>query len=300
LPYKQLSVIDDSHRKPVLAIEWLPAALEFERRGRNPSEKNPKDGPAKYFLTIAGDGQLMIWDFQALYDSINDNDFAWRPLHRIQLQRQDSGTEMGCCHILYSTDRYDDKGNKLLTNWFASTEEGELIFGDWAAKHEDDRKPDCCKKMFTVSKTYRPMLSLEKSPFFADILLGVTDWAFYIWKDGLQEHLFQSTYTGTYFARGLWSPTRPSVIFLGLVSGGIDIWDFSDQSHKASLTDTGASVAISSMSFLKQPDISTGAAQMTEQLLAVGDAEGYLHVLTIPKNLVKAGNRELDNMKIVI
>merc|ERR1712190_606088 len=99
------------------------------------------------------------------------------------------------------------------------------------------------------------------------------------WKDGVEEHLFQSTYTSTYFARGLWSPTRPSVIFLGLVSGGIDIWDFSDQSHKASLTDTGASVAISSMAFLKQQDASSGIvlSHGSEQLLAVGDAEGYLH-----------------------
>jgi WD40 repeat protein len=292
VPYKQLSIIDESHRKAVLAIEWLPATLEFERRGRSASEKNPKDGPVKYFVTIAGDGQLMIWDFQALYDSINDNDFMWRPLHKVQLNRQDSGTEMGCCHLLYCNDRYDDKGQKLLTNWYASTEEGELIFGDWAARHEEDRKPECCKKIFTVSKTFRPMLSLERSPFFADILLGVTDWAFYIWKDGIQEHLFQSTYTSTYFARGLWSPTRPSVIFLGLVSGGIDIWDFSDQSHKASLTDTGASVEISSMTFLKQDSHNS-----SEQLLAVGDAQGYLHVLTIPKNLVRPAGRELENMK---
>merc|ERR1719324_360827 len=195
----------------------------------------------------------MIWDFQTLYDSINDNDFTWRPLHKVQLNRQDSGTEMGCCHLLYCQDRYDEKGAKLLTNWYASTEEGELIFGDWAARHEEDRKPECCKKMFTVSKTYRPMLSLERSPFFPDILLGVTDWAFYIWKDGIQEHLFQSTYTSnlTYFARGLWSPTRPSVIFLGLVNGGIDIWDFSDQSHKEYQFHPVTSVAITSMKFLE-------------------------------------------------
>lgn len=245
----------------------------------------------KYFATIAGDGQVMIWDFQALLDAINDNDYVWRPVHRIQLQRQDSGTEMGCCHMLYCHDRFDDKGNKQLTNFYASTEEGELIFGDWAARVEEDRKPEFCKRMFTVSKTFRPMLSLERSPFFQDILLGVTDWAFYLWKDGVQEHLFQSSYTSTYFTRGLWSPTRPSVIFLGLVSGGIDIWDFSDQSHKASLSDAGASAAISSMAFLKHGDLTQ------DQRLAVGDAGGHLHVHTIPKNLVRQAGRELDNMQ---
>merc|ERR1719263_1146055 len=167
----------------------------------------------------------MIWDFQAMLEGMSDNDFSWKPIHRIQLQRQDSGTEMGCCHLLYCTDRKDEKDNKLLTNFFASTEEGELIFGDWAARAEEDRKPEFCKKMFTVSKTFRPMLSLERSPFFPDVILGVTDWAFYLWKDGVKEHLFQSSYTTqNYFTRDVWNPTRPSVIFWGLVNGGVDIW----------------------------------------------------------------------------
>merc|ERR1719401_2745575 len=233
----------------------------------------------------------MIWDFQVLLDAINDIDYQWRPVHRIQLQRQDSGTEMGCCQMLYCHDRVDEKGNKQLTNFYASTEEGELIFGDWAARVEEDRKPEFCKRMFTVSKTFRPMLSLERSPFFPEILLGVTDWAFYLWKDGEQEHLFQSSYTSTYFTRGVWSPTRPSVIFLGLNSGGIDIWDFSDQSHKASLSDTGASVAISSMAFLKHGDMEK------DQKLAIGDAQGHLHVHNIPKNLVRQAGKEFDNMR---
>jgi hypothetical protein len=276
----------------VLAIDWLPPTIEIDRRGRNAQDKNPKDGPVKYFVTIAGDGQVLLWDFQSVLDSINDVDFVWRPLHRVQLSRQDSGTEMGCCHLLYCPDSVDEKGNKALTRFYASTEEGELILGDWAARAEEDRKPEYTKKLFPVSKTFRPMLSLERSPFFPDILLGVTDWAFYLWKDGVKEHLFQSSYTSTYFTRGVWSPTRPSVIFLGLNSGGIDIWDFSDQSHKAALSDTGASVSISSMVF-REPMKNDNA----EQLLAVGDAHGHLHVLMVPKNLVRMAGKEQDTMK---
>merc|ERR1711865_1270574 len=169
----------------------------------------------------------------------------------------------------------------------ATTEEGELIFGDWAARVEEDRKPEFCKKQFAVSKTFRPMLSLERSPFFPDILLGVSHWAFFLWKDGVKEHLFQSCSSTVYFTRGVWSPSRPSGIFLSLMNGGLDIWDFSDQSHKASLYHIIASVAISSMIFLPKMD------QTQQQMLAVGDEQGHLHVLNMPKNLVKvAGTRE--------
>jgi WD40 repeat protein len=291
--HKVLSYIDDSHRKPVVAIEWLPPALEFEKR-RGMSEKNPKDGPVKYFATIAGDGLVMIWDILQLLESINDHDFQWRPVHRVQLQRQDSGTEMGLCQLLYCLDRYDDKGNKMLTNFYATTEEGELIFGDWSARAEEDRKPEIIKKLYTSSKSFRPGLSLERSPFFPDIVLSVTDFAFYLWKDGVSEHIFQSSYmtnASNYFTCGRWSPTRPSVVFLGLISGAIDIWDFSDQSHKASLNDVGASVGISSMVFLKSQE------KMKEQLMAVGDVNGQLHVHVLPKNLVREQGKEQDLMQ---
>jgi len=291
IAHKQLSVIDDSHKKAVLAIEWLPPNLEIERRGRGASMKDEKDAPTKYFLSTAGDGQVMIWDFTSCIEGLNEFDFTWRPIHRIQLQRQDSGTEMGLGHILYCHDRTDEKGHKQLTNFYATTEEGELIFGDWAARVEEDRKPEYTKKMFAVSKTFRPMLSLERSPFFQDILLGVTDWAFYLWKDGVKDHLFQSSYTSPYFSRGVWSPTRPSVIFLGLVSGGVDIWDFNDQSNKASLSDTGASVPISSMVFLKHGDL------QADQKLAIGDAQGQLHVHSIPKNLVRQVGKEQNSFQ---
>merc|ERR1712139_59850 len=159
---------------------------------------------------------------------------------------------------------------------------------------EEDRKPEVIKKMFPGSKSFRPMLSLERSPFFKDIMLSVTDCAFYLWKDGVSDHIFQSSYmsnASTYFTCGRWSPTRPSVVFLGLISGGIDIWDFSDQSHKASLSDTGASVGISSMVFLKHGDINK------DQMLAVGDVNGHVHVHLIPKNLVRQQGKELELME---
>lgn len=297
IPHKVLSIIDDSHRRPVTAIEWLPSTIELERRGRGASEKHARDSPVKYFITLAGDGQVVIWDFLGMLESIGDADLMWRPVLKVQLQRQDSGTEMGCCQALYCHDRQDAKGNKLLTNFFASTEEGELIFGDWAAQGGEDRKPEFCKQIFTCSKTFRPALSLEFSPFFPSILLSVCDWAFYLWKDellrdGIKEPLFQSSSPSTAFTRGVWSPTRPSVIFLGLQSGSIDIWDFSDQSHKASLTATVTSQAISSMMFLRQVD-----SRETDQKLAIGDSHGNLHVHVISKNLVKQAGKEKSRME---
>jgi len=229
--------------------------------------------PNKYFATISGDGQVLIWDFITARDSITDPDFLWKPVHRIQLQRQDSGTEMGLCQMLYQLPKIqpDDSGKKkaapVYTNFYASTEEGEVMFGDWAAKAEDDRKPEFCKRIITISKTFRPMYCLQRSPFFPDIILGVVDWGFYLWKEGEKEHLFSSPAGPSYFTCASWSPTRPSVIFLGRLDGSIDIWDFSDQSHKASVSHPVTSAALSTLVFAE--------GQAASQL-AVGDGEGHL------------------------
>merc|ERR1719174_3522676 len=159
-----------------IGIAWLPPDLEFEARGRGrPKAMNPPDGPMKYFVTTSSDGQVLVWDFLAALEGLEEPDFQWRPVHRAQLQRQDSGTEMGLCHLIYNGMRTDEKGVLTATNFWDSTEEGELIFGDWAARSEDDRKPEFVKRMYNTSKTYRPMVALERSPFFPEILLGVTD-----------------------------------------------------------------------------------------------------------------------------
>ena len=81
-----------------------------------------------------------------------------------------------------------------------------------SARAEDDRKPEFCKKMLTTSKTFRPGVALQRSPFFPEIILSVTDWAFFLWKDGLKTHFFQSPAPQSYFTSGTWSPTRPSVL----------------------------------------------------------------------------------------
>merc|ERR1712118_582446 len=61
--------------------------------------------------------------------------------------------------------------------------------------------------------------------------------------------------------------------------------------HKASLFHPVTSVAVSSMIFLSCTNPNE------EQKLAVGDEHGHLHVLNMPKNLVKQASREFDAMK---
>jgi hypothetical protein len=131
------------------------------------------------------------------------------------------------------------------------------------------------------------------------------------------------------------SPTRPGVIFLGKSDGMLEVWDFLDQSHRASLTMGVTACALTSIAF--RPPISNSSsagaasamttnsngagagaasnpaasssssssasagggnvpassAAMTQQpvkqqLVAIGDQIGNLHILEVPRSLARA------------
>ena len=93
-------------------------------------------------------------------------------------------------------------------------------------------------------------MSLERSPFFEDMLLTVGDWSFQIWKEGETSPLFQSGYAAEYYScgerprpggdevlsttwhgcsylmptlPGCWSPTRPAVVYVADNSGNLQV-----------------------------------------------------------------------------
>lgn len=47
-----------------------------------------------------------------------------------------------------------------------------------------------------------PITSLERSPFFDDVILTVGDWSFQIWREGQPKPLFQSGYAAEYYTTG--------------------------------------------------------------------------------------------------
>ena len=137
---------------------------------------------------------------------------------------------------------------------------------------------------------FRPSVALQRSPFFADVFVDVTDWSFTLWKDGLDTPIFYSPMATSHYTSGRWSLQRPGVLFISKGDGHIDVWDFTDQSHRASLTLNVAPVAICSIEF--SPMLSG-----KRQLLAAGDKTGNLHILDTPMDLMRPHPNENQLME---
>lgn len=132
-----------------------------------------------------------------------------------------------------------------------------------------------------------PVRSLQRSPFFEDILLSVDIWTFALWKIGFKKPIFVSRSVEGYLTTGCWSPSRPGVIYIGLIDGSIEVWDLLDHSHQPSTVASIGSSQVASMEF----------SVSSPQLLAVGDIQGILHIMEIPRRLRRIQHKEKSIMQ---
>ncbi len=292
IQYSVASSIEAGHRTTVLDLVWLPPSMEVSAKGklnvntdaippllRSASIKGLVPDVLTYqFATSAPDGQILIWDTRFRKD-YKEMDLLWVPIFRINLTRADMKEELTLTSISIST-------SSVNTKMVAATEEGELVFADWGPHVEGNRV------QFIYPWHHGPIRSLERSPFFEDILLTVGDWTVSIWKEGTGSRpLLGSPYNTSGATVGRWSPTRPGVFYVGHVDGSIDVWDLLDKTHVPTLSQQIAPCAVISMEFLPVDTSATRQSNILHQFV-VGDEAGTLHLLEVPKNLARQAPNE--------
>jgi hypothetical protein len=99
----------------------------------------------------------------------------------------------------------------------------------------------------------------------------------------LAQPVVKSSFAPTYLTCGRFSPTRPGVVVAARADGSLDIWDLVDRSHEPSLQHNVGPEALTALEFWGDSSL---------QLLAVGDKQGTLHILEIPRTLRKPLNNE--------
>jgi len=245
-------------------------------------------GDSNQFATISEDGQILIWDIRFGDKDPRKNttesglSIPWRGMHGIQLFRPEGGGKMGGSHICFQ------RGQKS-TAFAGSSDEGELFLVDLSLKAEDSSSQSAMvTKIWQYERSYRPTVALDRSPFFEDIILTVHDFHFSIWKNDIDVPIFSSCLLkNAQFTCGAFSLYRPGIIIVGRNDGGIDIWDFLDQSHRSTLQ---YNVVTFGISFIRFHDA-------MHAFLGVGDDNGTLHILELPYTLWKKIGNEEQTMK---
>jgi len=274
----KMSTIEGSHKKDVTDLQWLPKDTCVKAPyGKRVDSEDAKKG-TKQFITTSFDGQVMIWDLHYMKKEKDPRkekpDLVWVPIYKCQLSFNDGTAgkrETGVTRFVLPEDVYK-------TSMFCVSDMGELVKADWIRREgeegESNNIVDCNPLHIN------PCIAVQRTPLLPmpDLYLTVGDGSFCIYKEGIAEPLFRSRHSLVPLTAGLWSPTRHGVVFVAKADGSIDIWDLLDRSHEPSMTINVSSFPLTSLSFWNVKSTS-------QQLVAVGDSNGTLFVLDVPRNL---------------
>lgn len=286
-----MSTVERSHKSYVSDIQFIPGGVKVDR-------KNPNNGESVHFISVSEDGQVLIWDSRIVEkEALKEKPLSmWSPLNNIMLIRQDGGGELGLTKVLFSP-------SQTTPTFWAASDEGDLLMVDWSVKpaSNDDgaKSAEYVKLTLESERNYRPVLALERSAFYDDLLLTIHDFHFAIWKTSvIEEHpkpIYCSANTfGSHNTAGAFSPTRPGVIFI-TKTDGIDVWDFVDQSNKPSLTLNFATSAITTFKFQTTQKQNR---RSPHQIVAYGDEQdGALTLYEVPNNLKNHQENETQIIK---
>ena len=125
------------------------------------------------------------------------------------------------------------------------------------------------------------LILMERSPFFNDVLLTVGGWSFGVWKESSNSNISKNpllhiSSNDKKYTAGAWSPTRPSILFIGTNEGNVEVWDLLEKTHEPSVVQNISTAGIT--------QLTPWVVSNKTNLIAVSDAVGTLHILEIPWN----------------
>ncbi|XP_063710237.1 dynein axonemal intermediate chain 3-like [Symsagittifera roscoffensis] len=330
--YCAVSMIDQSHKNWVTDLQWIPDHIDINRQGQILENHKAScvelvtsgcDGHVMFWDIRAPKGTSNLKPHDnplKVPNTFKYLDLLWKPIMRIPIHRTDGHGEhspyvfsyretQGDRSILPTLDAEEErqeeerrkqaesvglrpsspKEKKVLqgasTHYFVGTEDGEIIYLDWTLEKDTETGKLVHKSPEWVKATHDgPVKTLDRSPFFKEVLLSVGGWNFCIWLEACAEPLMQSQSHNCQLTHGRWSPTRAGVFFISKSDGCIDVWDLLDRTSDPVLTQSVSPHAITKLNPIK---ISTN-----QQLLAIGDSYGTLHVLEVPWVLRQGAAKE--------
>ncbi|XP_063263485.1 dynein axonemal intermediate chain 3 isoform X6 [Prinia subflava] len=249
-------------------------------------------------------------------------DLSWKPLIKINLHERNTNTEYGPTRISLRElqYRYKPRGKarslsalrtsikekpytemsasssknlevleNISTDFFVGNEDGEVVYSNWKKKIDtNSAKPVSQKHSQKYALHTETINTLQKSPFFKDILLSIGGQKFAIWKEGVTNGpILQSSCSAGRYTAGQWSLTRPGVFFIGRDNGNIDIWDLLKKTHEPSHFQN---ISKSIITFISPSSASE------QHFLAVSDNLGVLHILEICHTLCHPSSNEHANI----
>ncbi|ESP02449.1 hypothetical protein LOTGIDRAFT_199692 [Lottia gigantea] len=330
--YCAVSSIEHSHKARITDIMWVPDHMEINKLGEPKENKNTQcvqlmTCATDHCVLIWDTRPIKIQQTKdddkgpknpmGVPNTFRHLDLTWKPLLKVQLHKSEPGgdhsptkftihekqgtrppvskveladkessTTGGFSYNKPASGKEKKTLQDVKTHFYVATEDGEVVYVDWMPqKDQDTGKIQTPKPDYYHTIHDGPVSTLQRSPFFKDIVLSIGGWTLAIWKEGVTSGpILHSCADNIRLTGGHWSPSRPGVFFVAKADGSVDVWDLLDKTHEASMNQSISATAITTL-FPHQ-------VTQKQQLLAVGDNSGTLHILEIPWSLRHPTNNE--------
>ncbi|CAH6777166.1 dynein axonemal intermediate chain 3 [Phodopus roborovskii] len=176
------------------------------------------------------------------------------------------------------------------TKFFVGTEEGEVIYTDWKMERDSETGRFMAKKPVNLYTVHDGAVhTIQRSPFYNDIILTIGGWNVAIWKEEVMTGpLLQTCCAPKRYTAGHWSLTRPGVFYIGREDGYVDIWDLLEKTHEPAQSQN---ICITMITYIKPWTFSS-----KQQFIAIADYYGTLHILEIPWTLSHPSFNEVSSV----
>ncbi|XP_030583005.1 dynein axonemal intermediate chain 3 isoform X2 [Archocentrus centrarchus] len=242
---------------------------------------------------------------------------TWKPLFRVSLPKIDTSGEYA--PLKFSLEHYTCNGNtgrntdsegdgnavipdysqlripsaKTLstledvnTKFYIGTEDGEVVYTDWKLEKDESGRLFSGKPLLCFGTHHWSVNTIQRSPFFKDVVLTTGGWNFAIWKEDVMDGpIFVTPSSEQECTVGCWSLSRPAVFFIGKADGSIEMWNLLLNTSEP--TQVYAHITNTKITCIK-PWITSPK----QHYLAVTDNLGMLRVLNIPKTLYSPSTNE--------
>ncbi|XP_029285354.1 LOW QUALITY PROTEIN: dynein axonemal intermediate chain 3 [Cottoperca gobio] len=259
-------------------------------------------------------------------DTFKHLDRTWKPLFRVSLPKIDTSGEYA--PLKFSLEHYtcngnntgrtkeeaneNDDGSEVIpdysrlrvpsaktlttledvnTRLYIGTEDGEIVYTDWKLAKDDSGRLQSAKPLHCFSIHHWLVNTVQRSPFFKDIILTTGSWNFAIWKEGVMDGpIIMSPSSEQVCTVGCWSLSRPAVFFIGKEDGSIEVWNLLEKSSEP--VQVNAHVTNAKITCIKP-----WTASSKQHFLAVTDDLGMVRVFEIPKTLYVPSRSESLTVK---
>ncbi|XP_040041162.2 dynein axonemal intermediate chain 3 [Gasterosteus aculeatus] len=176
------------------------------------------------------------------------------------------------------------------TKLFIGTESGEIIYSDWKKVIDNSGSLESVKPLHCFNTHYWLVNTLQRSPFFKDIILTIGNWNFAIWKEGVTGGpIIVSPNSEQWCTVGCWSLTRPAILFIGKEDGSIEVWNLLEKMIEP--VRVYPQVSNAKITCIKPWTSSK------QNFLAVADELGMLCMFEMPKTLCVPSRNEISNLE---